>query len=129
MKDFKKYYIITAQPEDVYKALTTEITVILWTGAEATIIPTPGEEFEMWDGSICGKFLELEPESKIVQEWYFGEQESPSIVTIKLHPHKKGCSAELVHTNIPDEVYEEMIDGWDNMYFGALIDFYVDDEN
>jgi activator of HSP90 ATPase len=128
MKDFKKYYIITAAPEDVYKALTVEITVMLWTGSSAQIQPEPGMEFEMWDGSICGRFLELEPEKKIVQEWYFGEQEEDSIVTIKLHPHKKGCSAELVHTNIPDEVYEEMVDGWDNMYFGALQDFYDEEK-
>lgn len=128
MKDFKKYYIIPAEPSDVYRAITTEVTVELWTGSPASIKAEPGAEFEMWDGSICGRFLELEADKKIVQEWYFGEAETPSIVTIKLHPHKHGCSAELVHTNIPDDAWDEITGGWNEVYFDALIDFYTGDE-
>ena len=60
----------------------------------------------------------------MVQQWYFGDQEEPSIVTIKLHPHKQGTSAELLHTNIPDEAYGEMVEGWNQNYFGLLISFY-----
>jgi hypothetical protein len=41
-----------------------------------------------------------------------------------LHPHKQGTSAELLHSNIPDEVYEEMQEGWNENYFGLLINFY-----
>jgi uncharacterized protein YndB with AHSA1/START domain len=79
----------------------------------------------MWDGSIIGKNLELEPGKKIVQQWYFGENETePSIVTIKLHAHKQGTSAELRHTNIPDEAYDDICEGWDYTYFAELIDFY-----
>jgi activator of HSP90 ATPase len=85
-------------------------------------------EFSLWDGSIMGMNLELEEGKKIVQEWYFGEQNEPSIVTIKLHPHKKGTSAELTHTNIPDEAFADICEGWDKYYFGALIDFYEDEE-
>jgi hypothetical protein len=29
-----------------------------------------------------------------------------------------------VHTNIPGEVYDEMVEGWNENYFGGLIDFY-----
>ena len=84
----------------------------------------PGTEFSLWDGSIAGKNLEFEPNKKIVQEWYFGEQEEPSIVTIKLHAHKYGTSAELRHTNIPDEAFQDISEGWDEAYFGALIGFF-----
>jgi hypothetical protein len=45
-------------------------------------------------------------------------------VTIILHPHKDGTSAELRHTNIPDEDFEDISEGWDNAYFGAVIDFF-----
>lgn len=128
MKDFKKYFIIPATPEEIYLALTTEITIRLWTGNEVEIDPQVGGEFSLWDGSITGQFLELEPSSKIVQEWYFGDQPEKSIVTIKLHEHKKGTSFEVNHTNIPDEDYEDIVDGWTYEYVGSLIDFYEDEE-
>lgn len=126
MKDYKKYFNIDAAPEDVYNALTNEATIQLWSGEAAEMKPEPGTEFSLWDGSICGKNLEFEKGRKIVQEWYFGEQAEPSIVTIILHAAKKGTSAELRHTNIPDEDFENITEGWNQHYFGSLIDFYND---
>ncbi len=124
MKDFKKYYIIPATPDEVYLALTNPATINLWTGETAEMSTEPGSEFSMWEGSIVGKNLEFDPGKKIVQQWYFEGQPQESIVTIKLHPDKAGTSAELKHTNIPDEDYDDMVEGWNNSYFGALIDFY-----
>ena len=128
MKDFKKYFIISAPPEDIYRALTTEITIRLWTGDEVEIDPREGGEFSMWDGAIQGRFISLEPYNKIVQQWYFGEQEEPSIVTIKLHEHKKGTSFEINHSNIPDEDYDDIIGGWQETYMASLIDFYQEED-
>lgn len=127
MKDFKKYYTIPAPPEDVYLALTVETTIELWTGDRAVMKAEPDTEFSLWDDSIVGKNLEFEPGKKLVQQWYFGEQTEPSIVTIKLHPHEDGTSMEVRHTNIPDEDYEDITDGWTHTYAAGLIDFY--DEN
>ncbi len=124
MKDFKKYYVIPALPGDVYLALTLPATIQLWTGEEAEMSTEPDSEFSLWEGSIVGKNIAFEEGKKIIQQWYFGDQEEDSIVTIKLHPHKQGTSAELVHTNIPDESYEEMVEGWNENYFGLLIQFY-----
>ena len=123
MKDYKKHFVITAPPEEVYLALTLPATIQLWTGEEAEMSTEPGSEFSLWEGSISGKNLEFEKGRKIVQQWYF-DQEEPSIVTIILHPHKKGTSAELKHTNIPDEDYDNIVEGWNEAYFGSLIDFY-----
>lgn len=124
MKDFKKYFIVPAAPEELYLALTNPATIQLWTGDPAEMSTVPGSEFSLWEGNIVGKNLEFEENKKIVQEWYFGDQEPASIVTIKLHSHKQGTSAELLHTNIPDEVYEEMVTGWNENYFGLLQEFY-----
>lgn len=128
MKDYKQYYIIPAEPEEVYLALTNPLTIQLWTGDLAEMSTEPGSEFSLWDGSIVGKNLEFTEGKKIVQEWYFGDQPAPSIVTIKLHPHKKGTSIELRHTNIPDTDYADITEGWDQTYFGALQEFYEDEE-
>lgn len=86
----------------------------------------PNSEFSLWEGSISGKNLEFDMNKKIIQEWYFGAQEEKSIVTIKLHPHDAGTSVELRHTNIPEGDYEDIVDGWNEAYFGALQDFYRD---
>ncbi len=128
MKNFKSYFIISASPEELYRALTTEITIRLWTGDEVEIDPQEGGEFSLWDGSIQGKFITLEPYKKIVQQWYFGDQEAESIVTLKLHEHKKGTSFEVNHTNIPEEDYDAIVSGWQDTYAASLIDFYGDDD-
>jgi uncharacterized protein YndB with AHSA1/START domain len=126
MKSFKKYYTLPAPPEDVYLALTNPLTIQLWTGEEAIMSTEPGSEFSLWEGSITGKNIEFDPGKKIVQQWYFGEQEEPSIVTIKLHPDKNGTSVELRHTNIPDRDYDDIVEGWNGAYFGALEEFYLE---
>ena len=123
MKDFKKYYILPASPEEVYEALTHPVALEAWTGELAEMSTEPGSEFSLWEGSIAGKNLSFEPNKKIEQQWYFGDQEEPSVVTIKLHPHKQGTSVELRHTNIPDESYDEITEGWDDAYFGSLEGF------
>ena len=124
MKDLKKYYTISAPPEDVYLALTTASTIHLWSGEPAVMKEEAESEFSLWDGSIEGRNLEFVKNEKIVQQWYFGDQAEESIVTLLLHPHKKGTSVELRQTNIPDDDYEDIIEGWDEVYFAALIEFY-----
>ena len=100
------------------------VTIELWTGEVAEMSTEPGTEFSMWDGSIVGKNIEFEPNKKVVQQWYFEGQSDNSIVTIKLHADKQGTSAELRHTNIPDDDYNDIVDGWNESYFGGLIDFF-----
>ena len=123
MKDYKAYYTINASPEEVYLALTTPTTIYLWSGEEAEMSTEPGSEFSLWEGAITGKNLEFEPNKKIVQRWYFGE-EAPSIVTIKLHEDKQRTSLELRHSNIPTDDYEDIVEGWNVEYFGNLKEFF-----
>ncbi len=126
-KDFKKYYIIKAPPSEVYMALTNQKSIELWTDDAAEMTTEPGSEFSLWGGSILGKNIAFEENRKIEQEWYFGDQEEDSIVTIILHPHKKGTSVELRHTNIPDKDYEDFSEGWDHSYFNQVQEFVEDD--
>jgi uncharacterized protein YndB with AHSA1/START domain len=125
MKDFKKYYIIAAEPEEVYLALTRPLSIELWTGEPAEMSTEPGSEFSIFGASITGRNLEFEPDKKLVQEWYFeAEPETPSIVTIKLHPHEAGTSVEVRHTGIPDADYEDVARGWNETYMAGLADFF-----
>lgn len=125
-KDFKKYYSFTVPPEEVYFALTNENSLKLWTGEPATMKAEPETEFSLWDNSITGKNLEFVENKKIVQRWYFDEASDNSIVTILIHPDKQGCSVEVRHSNIPQEDYESIVEGWDEIYFNSLKEFLED---
>ncbi|RLD45998.1 MAG: ATPase [Bacteroidetes bacterium] len=126
MKNFKKYYKLKTTPDQVYLGLTTELTIRLWSGEATKFIAEEGAEFSMFDGNILGKNIELIPGEKIVQQWYFGDQEDDSIVTFKLHEDKSNTSLELLHTNIPDEAFEDMVDGWNDVYMDRLMEFYYE---
>ena len=71
-------------------------------------------------GDICGVNLEVKPNHLLVQEWFFGETEQRSIVTIKLKKDGSRTRVELEHTNIPDEVFEEIVEGWKEYYLGSI---------
>ena len=120
MKDYKHYFQLAADPKDVYNALTNQLMIEIWTGEKAEMEEVAGTEFSLWDGSICGKNLEFVKDQLIVQEWYFGEQEESSVVTIKLHAQKGGTIMEVRHINIPDEAYDNIVEGWEDDYFSAL---------
>jgi activator of HSP90 ATPase len=125
MKNIKRYYILNADPKDVYNALTNKNMLEIWTGEKAEMETVAGSAFSLWDGSISGVNLEFEENKKIVQQWFFEGETENSIVTMKLHPHKRGTSLELLHTNIPDEAFDNISDGWDEDYFGALNELFI----
>lgn len=125
MKNIKRYYILNAEPKDVYNALTNKAMLEIWTGEPAEMETVPCSNFSLWGGSISGVNIEFEENKKIVQQWFFDEEDTESIVTMKLHPHKKGTSLELSHANIPDEAYGNISEGWDEDYFGALNELFI----
>jgi len=124
MKTFKKTFRINAEPSDVYSAITNPYTIELWSGYKAEMSTEPGSEFSLWAGDIEGKNLELIQDRKVVQEWYFGEQSEKSIVTISIFPDKENSSITVEHTNIPDDEYDNIAEGWREYYIGAIINFF-----
>lgn len=123
MKDFKYYLSIDADPEDVYACLTNPFTIELWSDMPAKIEAVPGAEFEILDGGIVGKMLEVESNKKVVQQWYFGDQKEPSIVTILIRPDRSKVSVEVKHTNIPDQDFKDITEGWKKYYLGRIKEF------
>ncbi|NOR88406.1 MAG: ATPase [Bacteroidales bacterium] len=122
MKNYKTYFNIKAEPQDVFTALTNPFSIELWSGETAIMSKEVGAEFSIWGGDIVGKNVEVVENEKLVQEWFFSEENegNPSIVNIKIWPKKSGSSVELLHTNIPDEAYENIVEGWNEAYLGAI---------
>src|SRR5664280_501698 len=120
MKTFKKTFKINAEPSDVYSALTNPNTIELWSGYPAIMPEEPGTEFSLWEGDITGKNLEFVNDKKVVQEWYFEEQPDKSIVTITIQPDREDSLVTVEHTNIPDEDFADIAEGWREYYICLL---------
>lgn len=120
-KDFKTRIKVKAEMEDAFAAFINPFTIELWSGYPAVMSKEPGSEFSLWEGDIVGRVLEVEDQQKIVQEWYFGEQTEPSVVTLKFFPQSGSkVQIDLVHTNIPEEAYDDIVEGWNDYYLGAI---------
>lgn len=124
MKTFKKTFKINAEPADIYAALTNPYTIELWSGYSAKMSTEPGSEFSLWEGDIEGKNLEFVQDKKVVQEWYFGDQPEKSVVTISITPDRENSAVTVEHTNIPDEEFDGIAEGWREYYMGAIITFF-----
>lgn len=124
MKTFKKTFRINAEASDVYAALTNPYTIELWSGYPAQMTTEPGSEFSLWEGDISGRNIEFVPDRKVVQEWYFGDQEEKSIVTITIAPEGENSAVTVEHTNIPDEDFNDIAEGWREYYMGAILGFF-----
>lgn len=124
MKTFKKTFKINAEPSDIYSAITNPYTIELWSGYPAKMSTEPGSEFSLWEGDITGRNIEFIQDKKVVQEWYFGEQTEKSIVTISIMPAGENSEVTVEHSNIPDEEFSNIAEGWREYYIGAIITFF-----
>lgn len=119
--DFKYEIKIMADPEEVFSALTNPFQIGLWSGYPADMKAEVGYIFSLWEGDITGVNLEIVPDRLLVQEWFFGENEEPSIVRLELKKERNpGTIVQLLHTHIPEEVFEEITEGWRVYYLGSV---------
>lgn len=124
MKTIKQNYAIRATPEEVFLALTNPLTIELWSGYPAIMEAKEDFEFSLFGGEISGRNIKIIPNRQLVQEWYFGDNNEQSVVTINLNPVRNNTMVELVHTNIPDEVFLEFEKGWRKYYWIAIINYF-----
>lgn len=113
---------IKATAEEVYRALTNPFTIELWSGEPAVMSETAGEDFSLLGESITGRNVSFDPEKEIRQIWFFGDDDSE--VTIRLFPDKAGTQVWVEHTGVPEDAYENMLEGWNEAYLNALKAFF-----
>lgn len=123
MKTVVQDYQINAPIEKVWEALVNPKDINGWGAGPAKMDDKEGTKFSLWGGDIHGTNIEVEKFKKLVQEWYGGEWEEPSIVTFKLEKDKGGTKLRLLHENVPDNEYDDIDKGWREYYLGPLKEY------
>lgn len=124
MKSLKQSYIIKASPEKVFEALTNPEVIQQWTGGTAKMDDKTGTRFELWNGDIHGRNIEVIPNKKLVQEWYGGKWDEPSMVRFTLVARDNETILELAQENIPDAAFNSIENGWKVYYLGPLKELF-----
>ena len=119
-KTIRKTYKISSTIDRVWQALVDPTVINEWGGGPSKMDSEIGTEFELWNGDIYGKNIEVESKSKLVQEWFGGDWAKPSILTFTLKKDKEGVILELEQTDVPDEEFEDIDAGWDEYYLGPM---------
>ena len=119
--DIHKSYVIDASRAAVWQALTDPAVIERWGGGPVAMAAQPGFAFRFWDGDIHGTVREVDPDHSMLQEWYGGEWDEPSLVRFTLTDEAGGGTrVELDHTNVPREEAADFDAGWDDWYMGPL---------
>jgi len=91
--------------------------------------PNVGSQFTAFDGYISAKYIELEPDRRIVQEWRtnpvrgasgWPEGYPPSKVEITLEPEGDGTRLTFLQTDVPPKDKQAYDDGWRKNYWEPL---------
>ncbi|HAA15302.1 MAG TPA: ATPase [Cytophagales bacterium] len=120
MKTLDVTYQIAAPADRVFAALTQKDLIEQWSGATAEMGLEAGSTFSLWEGDIHGINQEVSKD-RIVQEWKVANWKAYSECIISWHDASEGgTELRLVHSEIPDEAYESIAEGWDEYYLGPL---------
>lgn len=114
------YYPV--QPKRVFEALMDEKIHGEIIGAKATIEPSVGGSFSVWDGYATGKTIELVDGKKIVQTWRASDWPKgiTSRVTFEFLSKKNGTKLVFRHENVPVEFEKDIKDGWRQFYWEPM---------
>jgi uncharacterized protein YndB with AHSA1/START domain len=119
--DIHKVYVIEAPRDAVWAALTDPTVIERWGGGPVVMSAEAGCAFEFWGGDIHGTVLEVDPGHAMLQEWYGGDWDTPSLVRFTLTEDPDGATRlELEHTGVPSAEAASFDAGWDDYYVGPL---------
>ena len=121
-KAFTKIYAFNAPVEKVFYVLTNQDMIERWTGSAAYFDPAPNGKFSLWDDTINGKNVYIDP-LQIIQDWKEETWEKYSRVTINLIEMPDNTTElELIHENIPGESLYSVREGWEESFMIPLAD-------
>ena len=112
--------MLPAPPERLYDMYLDPREHAAFTGSPVEISATPGAPFHAFDGVITGTMLQVVPKRLIVQSWrspHWGPADIDSTLILTFLPDPGGGRIELVHTNVVDNDYAGVSQGWEKHYW------------
>ncbi len=96
--------------------------------APARIDPAVEGAFKIWDGTITGETLELQPDRyRIIQSWRYNyndwPEDKPSRLTLDFLPVKDNehqCKLRLFQSGVPEEHATAVAAGWKEHYWKPM---------
>ena len=124
MKKIDKTYEIEAPVEKVWACLTEVEQIEHWSDASASFDAKVGGKFKMWgDDSLSGKVNKLEKNRLLEEDWLVDGMDEPSIALFELSEEDNVTILKLTHSNVPEDLVDELDEGWDLYYLGAIKDY------
>lgn len=122
MKVIEQHYTIKASVSKVWQAFVDPEIIDKWGAGPAKMDNKVGTNFSLWGGGIFGKNMEVVDRIKLVQSWYGGDWDKPSVVTFTFTDKGDETEIDLVHTDLPTGEEDSFADGWKSYYVGAIKD-------
>jgi len=125
VKTIKQTVIIPASPEKVYDAYVDPKKRSEFTGYQATGRPVVGGKFTGIDEHIFGKYLELDDEKRVVQEWTSTDYDyGPSRLELCFNKVPEGTELVIVLSGVPEDQADETADAWTKFYWDPLKKYF-----
>src|SRR5262245_9772766 len=91
-----------------------------FTGWPVEIGAQPGAKFRAFGGQLSGTILALAPPRLIVQSWRsvkFHSDDVDSTLVLEFSPETGDSGRiDLIHLDVPEHDYQDVIDGWQKYY-------------
>ena len=130
-KNIKLWTILPCTARRAYEAwLNSKIHGEMVDG-NAKIDPKVNGEFSVWDKTITGKTIEIDPKKRrIVQNWRYEYDNWPkenfSKLTVEFLPFENGqCKLRMRHSQLPAEFADEIESGWKDYYFTPMKKYFA----
>ena len=128
MEKFKVTVKLNCTAKEVFKGwLDNKIHSEFTGGAKAKIDQNEGGSFNVYDGYITGKNLEIFPYKKIKQTWRtsdFDNKEEDSLLELQFTQKEDHTLVSLTHTNIPEGQGDNYKKGWKEYYFAFMKQYF-----
>jgi activator of HSP90 ATPase len=116
--------VLPAAAEKLFAMYLDPAEHAAFTGAPVTIDAEPGAAFQAFGGQLSGVMLAVVRPRLIVQSWRsvkFKDQDPDSTLILTFSPdgpQQSDGRIDLVHVDVPDHDYQDVVEGWQKYYWG-----------
>ncbi|MBN3305078.1 AHSA1 ATPase, partial [Amia calva] len=109
-------------PEELYRIFLNQEMVQAFTHSAAVVDGDKGGKFRLMEGNVCGEFLDLVPEEKIVMKWRYKTWPCEHYATITVNFINRSHETELKVEckGVPVSEEERTRQGWQRYYFEGI---------